>query len=89
MSPHLDTLSWFLANQSLLFLHNAACLREEATNINFIVFGLTWSELEPTIYHTWGKNANHYTTDVVSWYSSYLCKITHTWLDFVGCKFTM
>jgi hypothetical protein len=26
MSPHSDTLSWFPANQSLLFLLNAACL---------------------------------------------------------------
>ena len=29
MSPHLDTLSWFQANQSLLFLLNAACLVEK------------------------------------------------------------
>jgi hypothetical protein len=37
-------------------------LRGEATNTNFIVFGLTRSRLEPTIYHTSGKHANHYTT---------------------------
>ena len=41
MSPHWDTLSRFRANQSLLFLINAACLVGEATNTNFIVFGLT------------------------------------------------
>jgi len=29
MSPHLDTLSWFPANQSLLFPLNAACLAEK------------------------------------------------------------
>jgi hypothetical protein len=29
MSPHLDTLSWFRANQSFLFLLNAACLAEK------------------------------------------------------------
>ena len=29
MSPHLDTLSWFRANQSLLFLLNAVCLAEK------------------------------------------------------------
>ena len=29
MSPHSDTLSWFRANQSLLFLLNAACLAEK------------------------------------------------------------
>ena len=29
MSPHSDTLSWFRANQSLLFLLNVACLAEK------------------------------------------------------------
>ena len=29
MSPHSDILSWFRANQSLLFLLNAACLAEK------------------------------------------------------------
>ena len=29
MSPHSDTLSWFRANQSLIFLLNAACLVEK------------------------------------------------------------
>ena len=42
-----------------------ALLRGEATNTNFIVFGLTQSRLEPTIYRTWGEHANHYTTDAV------------------------
>ena len=37
----------------------------EVTNTNFIVFGLTRSELEPTIYPTRGEHANHYTTDAV------------------------
>ena len=40
----------------------------EATNTNFIVLGLTWSGLEPTIYHTPGKHANHYTTDELTIY---------------------
>ena len=40
-------------------------LRGEATNTNFIVFGLTRSGLEPTIYRTGGEDANHYTTDAV------------------------
>ena len=62
MSLHSDTLFWFRANQSLLFLR---MFREEATNTNFIVFGLTRPGLEPNIYHTRGENANHYTTDVV------------------------
>ena len=34
----------------------------EVTNTNVIVFSLTRSGLEPTIYH---KRANRYTTDVV------------------------
>jgi hypothetical protein len=38
----------------------------EATNTNFIVFGLTRSGLKPTIYRTQGENANHYTTDAVT-----------------------
>jgi hypothetical protein len=37
-------------------------LSGEATNTNFIVFGLTRSGLEPTIYCTRGEHANHYTT---------------------------
>jgi hypothetical protein len=38
---------------------------EEATNTNFIVFGLTRLGLDPTIYHTRGEHANYYTTDPV------------------------
>jgi hypothetical protein len=45
-----------LANRSLLFFLS-----------NFIVFGLTRSMLEPTIYRTRGEHANHYTTDAVAW----------------------
>ena len=37
MSLHSDTLSWFRANQSLLFLLNAAYLVEKQQNTNFIV----------------------------------------------------
>jgi hypothetical protein len=40
-------------------------LNIKASNTNFIVFGLTRSELKPTIYHTQGEHANHYTIDVV------------------------
>ena len=40
-------------------------LKVEATNTNFIVFGLTRPALEPTIYRTRGDHANHYTTDTV------------------------
>ena len=40
-------------------------LSGEATDTNLIVFGFTWSGLEPTIYRTRGEHANHYTTDAV------------------------
>ena len=40
-------------------------LSREATNTNFIVFGLTRTGLEPTIYRTQGEQANHNTIDVV------------------------
>jgi hypothetical protein len=29
------------------------------------VSGLTQQEVEPTIYHTWGEQANQYTTNAV------------------------
>ena len=51
-------------------------LSREATNTNFIVFGLIQPGLEPTIYHTRGEHADHYTTDAV-WFpldSSYYTK---------------
>ena len=41
MSLHLDTLFWFRANQSLLFLLTAVCLEEKQQIPIFIVFGLT------------------------------------------------
>ena len=40
-------------------------LSGEATNTNFIVFGLTQLRLEPMIYRTRGESANHYATDEV------------------------
>ena len=56
MSPNSDTLFWFRAIQSLLFL----------LNTNLLLFGLTQPELDPTIYPTRGEHANHNATDVVS-----------------------
>ena len=38
----------------------------EATHTNFVVFGLTRSGLEPTIYYTRAEHANHYNTDAVN-----------------------
>jgi hypothetical protein len=43
-------------------------LSGEATNTNLIEFGLTRSVVEPTIYHTRGEHANHYTIDAVTIY---------------------
>ena len=40
-------------------------LSGEATNTNFIVFGLTRPGLEPTIHRTRDEHANHYATDAV------------------------
>jgi hypothetical protein len=40
-------------------------LSGKAPNTNFIVFGLTRSGLEPTIYRTRVEHANHYTSDAV------------------------
>jgi hypothetical protein len=57
-----DTLSWFQAKHSLILL---LLLKGEATNINFIVFGLSLLRLELMIY-TCGEYANHYTIDAVS-----------------------
>jgi hypothetical protein len=33
---------------------------------HFIVFGLTWPGLEPTIYHTRDEHANYNITDAVN-----------------------
>jgi len=41
-------------------------LSGEATNTNLIVFALTRSELEPTIYRTRCEHANHNTTDAIN-----------------------
>ena len=65
MSHHSDTLFWFRANQSLLFLLNAACLAEKQQIP--ILYYLVWPDrgLEPTIYRSRGEHANHYTADTV------------------------
>ena len=66
MSLYSDTLFWFRANQSLLFLFllNAACLAEKQ-QIPILVFVLTRPGLEPIIYRTRGEHANHYATIAV------------------------
>ena len=63
MSLHSYTLSWFQYNHHLLFLLNAAWLEEKPKISFFLVFGLTWPELEPSMHRTRGEHANHYTTE--------------------------
>ena len=71
-SPRIDMSSVplghiiLIPNRSVLALSPLWwVLSGEATNTNFIVFGLTRSGLEPTIYRTRGEHTNHYTTDAV------------------------
>ena len=67
MSQHSDTLSWFRVNQSLLFLLNAGCLAEKQQIPILLLYSLTRSGFEPTIYPTRGKHASHNTIDAVNW----------------------
>jgi hypothetical protein len=53
MSPHSVTLSCMIPDQPVFSLSPYCCvLSREATNTNYIVFSLTRSGIEPTIYHT-------------------------------------
>ena len=70
MSLFANTLSCFWVNQSLLLLLKSVFLAE-MQQIPILVFDLTRPELEPTIYNTLGEQANHYTTDVIT-YKNYL-----------------
>ena len=55
-----------IPSQPVFALSPLCCVRSgETTNINFIVFGLTRSWLEPTIYRTRSEHANYYAADVV------------------------
>ena len=58
---------FFFPTQQVFALFPNVLVRE-ATNTNFIVFGLTRSGLEPTSYRTRGEHTNHYTTDAVPSY---------------------
>ena len=53
MLPHSDTISWFRANQCLLF--QLALTEKQLTRLG----------LEPMIYRTRDEYNNHYTTDEV------------------------
>ena len=55
-----------IPNQPVFVLSPQCCvLSGEATNTSFIVFGVTGSGVEPTIYRSRGEHADHYTTDAV------------------------
>ena len=64
MSSHSDTLSWFWANQSLLFFLyiNVVCLAEKQ---QISVFGLTQSGSNPRSTALKVGMLNHFTTDEV------------------------
>jgi hypothetical protein len=75
-----------IPSQPVFALSPWCCLLSgEETNTNFIVFGLTWTRVEPTIYSTRGEHTNHYATDAVSsdW-SSYNLLINQNRKSFVN-----
>ena len=61
--PTLETARFCFYSLMLCVLSHSG----EATNTNFIVFGLTQRGIETMIYHTRGNHANHYAIVVVSW----------------------
>ena len=55
-----------IPSQPVITLTNLYCvLSGEATNTNFMIFGLTRPGIEPTIYHIRDEHANHYTTNAI------------------------
>jgi hypothetical protein len=54
----------------IILILNQSVFSGEATNSNFIIFGLTRSGLEPTMYCTRGEHVNHYDTDAIIWRNS-------------------
>jgi hypothetical protein len=71
MALYSDTISWFRAHQLfaltpyLVPAVTHSVLNDEAANTIFLVFSLTWSCLEPMVYHFQGQQANHYTINAV------------------------
>ena len=62
-----------IPNQAVFALSPYCCVVSgEATNTNFIVFGLTRPGLEPTIYRTGGEHANPNATDAVDFAWNYM-----------------
>ena len=70
-----------IPSQSVFLLFHECCtLSRQSTNTICIVFGLTRSGLEPTIYHTRGEHANHNTTDAVATLRILLLQLHKLWL---------
>jgi hypothetical protein len=68
-----------IPSQPVFTLSHQCCMTSrKATSINFMVFGKTRSELEPTIYCIWGEHANHYTTDDVKSTMTRVCTSLYT-----------
>ena len=66
MSLISDTLSWLRGNQFIFYLIHLCWIQSgEASNTNYIVFGLTRPELELANDLTRGESATHYTTCAV------------------------
>ena len=62
---NVQTVSEFLA-QKLVYSEFLDFVVGEATNTNFIIFALTRSRFEPTIYRTRDEHADPNTTDAVT-----------------------
>ena len=69
MSPHSDTLFCSLANQSLLFLLNVACLSKKQQIQFFLVFGFTQSGLGT-------RDLRHFTFYIYPIFSDYEMVVT-------------
>ena len=76
MSLHSDTLFWFRANQSLLFLLNAACLAEKQQAP--ILYSLSF---DPTgaRTHNRGEQPHHCATDAIV---SMTCRLILQYFDY-------
>jgi len=72
MSLHSGHIILILS-QSIFALTPYLCsmISREAVNTNFIVIVLAWRGLEPMIYFTQGKHANHYTGDAVRYVNNW------------------
>jgi hypothetical protein len=73
----LGQLSRFRANQSLVFLLNAACLAEKQQ------IPILYSLAQTPIYGTQGEYTNHYTTDAVRIMITVVWLVTFTSITYI------